>query len=214
MHRLLFVLLLLFTLVACGGDPPATDSTGSEGEAATDSADSTPPPAASASASGGGDDACAVLTAAEVVAALGADVSSATQEAGKAADFGAGNNSDCNTTVVHEGVETTATLLVRSKVDATPPDAWAQQIQDVLENGQQVGNQTYTYEAATLGGFEAALSDIHGGTFVRIRTAMWRDGEELIYRLTLSTTLVGDAEGDPPTPSPELFGQLIEATMN
>ncbi len=203
--------LILILAVGCGGQPDADAPAGDTPAA------NAPAPAADAQtgqSSSAGNDPCSALSSEEVASILGADAANVQQEAGDAARYSDGRANDCNTTVVHENVETTVTLFVQTKNENAAPDALSQQIQSLLQNGEKIGSQTYVYEPFGHGSVEGALSDVHGGTFVRIRSLNWQADEKLRYRLTVSTTMVGDGEGEPPTPSTELFGRLVDAATN
>jgi hypothetical protein len=207
-----FSLLLAFS-VGCGGQPAADSS--------ADNAPAADPPAAETPAAdvqpekapSTGGDPCSMLNVAEVASIFGAEPANIQQEAGEAARFTKGKAQDCNTTITHENVETTVTLRVQTRGENTASDAFSQQIQHLLQNGEEVGSQTYVYEPVALSGIEGALSDVHGGAFVRIRMLNWQADEEKRYRLTVSTTMTDDGDGKPPTPTPELFGQLVDAAI-
>ena len=201
--------LLLVLSVGCGGQPAADAPTADVPAADAPAADTQ-----TGNSPNAGDDPCSGLTIAEAASIFGADASNIQQEPGDAARYSNGRAKDCNTTVTHENVETTVTLFFQPRNENAAADALSQQIRDLLENGEKVGSQTYVYEPFAHGGVEGALSDVHGGAFVRIRTLNWQANEEQRYRLTVSTTMVGDGEGDPPTPSPELFGQLVDVAID
>ncbi|MEM8996986.1 MAG: hypothetical protein AAGF23_19540, partial [Acidobacteriota bacterium] len=111
----------------------------------------------------------------------------------------------------HDGIETTVTLYSREARDDATAATLPQDIARYVENGQKIGNRTYVYEAATLGGVEGALSDAQGSDYIWIRMFIWH-GERKFYRLTVASA-VDEAEAAP-APSPELFGQLLAAATN
>ena len=210
--RTLGLFCLLFLVVGCGGQPaadaPAADAPSTE-PTTTPAAD--PPAGASANA---GDDPCAALTIAEVAAVFGADASNVTQAVGDAAEYSKGLSNDCNTVVLQDNLETTVTLLIQAKGENAAADQWTQRIQRVLAEGEKIGSQTYSYEPFTGGGIEGALSDLHGGTYVRIRSLQWQADEKYFYRLTIASTLDDGDPADLTEPPAELFAQLIEAATN
>ncbi|MEM7587751.1 MAG: hypothetical protein AAF560_30465 [Acidobacteriota bacterium] len=213
------LVLLLALAVGCGGQPasnaPAADAPTADAPTAdTPTADAPAPKTDNGDSASAGDDPCSSLSVAEAAAIFGGDAANIEQAAGDAASRSNGKSRDCNTTITHEGVETTVTLLVRAKGENMGPDGLSQRIQSLLQDGEKVGSQNYVYEPFAHGAVEGALSDVHGGAYVRLRSLQWQADEAHHFRLIVATTIVGDVEGDPPTPSPELFGQLVDAVIN
>lgn len=213
MSRLFLVFALLFTLTACGA-PDAGEPTAETAESPTAEAPTEAPSTDSGADSGSVTDTCAALTPEEVAAALGADPAAVTQEPGEAARFSKGLGQDCNSTVQHEGIETTVTLYALAKNENHADDAWARRLQGYQDDGEEIGSKTYTYEPTPLGGMDnALLSNIEGSAYVKLRMAVWQRSEEQFFRMTVVSTLEGDVESVP-DPSAELFDQLIAAAMN
>ncbi|MEM6797613.1 MAG: hypothetical protein AAF725_26835, partial [Acidobacteriota bacterium] len=73
------------------------------------------------------------------------------------------------------------------------------------------GTRTYVYEQVTLGGVEGALSDAQGSAYIWLRMFVWHE-EDTFYRLTVTSGV--DEVDDAPPPSPELFGQLVTASLS
>lgn len=217
MVRHALVLMLFLTLIGCGGgdSAPANESSGS-GDApapadATPPADAAPPAATASSGASLADDPCQALDAAEVAAALGGDASAVNETDEDL--YNSDRNKSCQWTLASAEVETTVTLWIGLPAENAQPGAWARTIDGYIQNGEKLRTTTLNHEAASLGGTgPGALSEVHGGKFVKTRIYSWTQ-DDLLMRLTISNTPV-DEMVDLPDPADGVMEQLVTAIVS
>lgn len=206
-------LVFAFTLLACGGSSDSNEAAPSDGAApdtAAEQASNEAPPAATTEGSSS-EDPCDLLTVEEVAAALGADASEVA--AGTPGPYSDPGSPECVWEAVHNGLEDTVTLWMRSRDENTAPNGWSNAIRNMIDNGETIGSQTLSHEPVDLGGVSGgALSNVHGSAFVKSRIYSWQVDEETYYRLTIGRSFE-DSGGELPDPSAETFGSLVTAIM-